>query len=238
MSIPKVVVPTYDLTLPSNGKKLSYRPFLVKEEKILLMAAASNDLSEIFGAIAQVISNCVLDKDFRVDQAAAFDVKFILINLRMASIGKKIDAEYTCSHIMDDGEPCNNVFSVQYDLEDVAVVRTEVKDKIIFEGGKMGVIMKPPRFNITSSSKKPTIASYDVLRDSIKTVFDETTTYDFSELTLDEQDEWIESLPKVEFDKLISYLEGLPTFEIQKKHTCEKCNTEHDIRIKDIQSFF
>lgn len=239
--LPRIVVPHYELILPSNGKKMTFRPFLVKEEKLLLMAAQTRELTDIISAMEQVIENCVIEpKDFKVLGSPAFDINFILLNLRIRSIGKMATAEYTCNNKVKDGT-CGQEFTVSYNLENVATVETTLTKPIIWLSDNICVRMRPPRFSVVVNNAGPTgLSDYNVLCDAIESISTKNpeTSHNFDEQTRAEQEEWIDSLPKESFDKMIVYLSGLPVFEIHKQHACPKCGTMHDINIKDLTSFF
>ena len=106
MPLPKIVTPTHELTLPSNGKKITYRPFLVKEEKILILAIESNSLKDISRAIKDVLRNCILTKGVKVDELPTFDIEYLFLNIRARSIGESIELVVTCP---DDRETKVNV---------------------------------------------------------------------------------------------------------------------------------
>ena len=101
MPLPKIVTPSYELNLPSNGKKISYRPFLVKEEKILILAIESDSLKEISRSIKDILKNCILTKGVKVDELPTFDIEYLFLNIRSRSIGESIELVVTCP---DDGE--------------------------------------------------------------------------------------------------------------------------------------
>ena len=128
MSLPKIDVPLYDLTLPSNGKKLSFRPFLVKEEKIMLIAAMSKEEDEVKRSIKQIINNCVVG-DFNVDSAPVFDVEYVLMNIRVKSIGDVIKNEYICNNEVN-GVKCGAEFGVEIRLNDIVVEKQEANPEI------------------------------------------------------------------------------------------------------------
>ena len=100
MPLPKIVTPSYELTLPSNGKKIKYRPFLVKEEKILILAIEGGDMKDITTAIKDVLSNCILSKGIKIDDLPTFDIEYLFLNIRSRSVGESIDLIITCP---DDG---------------------------------------------------------------------------------------------------------------------------------------
>ena len=101
MPLPTIVTPSYELNLPSNGKKIKYRPFLVKEEKILILAIESNSMKDISRAIKDVLKNCILTKGVKIDELPTFDIEYLFLNIRSRSIGESIDLVITCP---DDGE--------------------------------------------------------------------------------------------------------------------------------------
>ena len=112
MTLPKIDVPTYDVTLPSSGKEIRIRPFLVKEEKLLLMAVESKDSENIIKTTKQVINNCIVSGDIDLDKIPFFDVDYLFIALRAKSIGEKIEVNYRCNNNVG-GQPCNGVFNVE-----------------------------------------------------------------------------------------------------------------------------
>ena len=114
MALPKIDVPIFEMTLPSTAKSIRYRPFLVKEEKILLIAMQSGESSAMIEAVKQIISNCIID-DINVDELSLFDIEYMFLNLRARSIGEKVDLRYRCNNIVNE-EKCNHVSEYQVDL--------------------------------------------------------------------------------------------------------------------------
>lgn len=236
MSLPKIDVPTYDLILPSNGKKLSYRPFLVKEEKIMLMAAMSKDEEEIKKAIKQIINNCVLTSGFDVDTAPVFDVEYVLMNIRVRSIGDVIKNEYECNNEVD-GKKCGAEFSVDIRLNDIVVEKQEVNPEI-WLSDNVGVKMKWPSFSSLKPKSKDKAFDYDLLTNCIEYIFDKEQTYKLKEQSKKEIEEFFDGLSKEQFELMIAYLAKIPKFEVHKEKVCPKCKFKHTIDIKDMLSFF
>ncbi len=241
--LPRNDIPEYSMKLKSDEKvTIKYRPFLVKEEKIMLMAAQSKEQDEIKGAINQVIKNCVIEpKDFNPDELATFDIEWLLINLRIRSVGSKISNEYTCNNVVVDGMVCGNTFKVDIDLNDVKTQGNPKPDSKIMLGEKFGVLMRPPRFKIMKEIEPEKINDYydyTILRDSVVSIFDDKQQYQMSEQTSEEAKEWFDSLTKEQYDKLKTYLTTLPSFIIDKEHKCEKCGFIHSIHVDNIESFF
>ena len=101
MPLPKINTPTYELVLPSNGKKIKYRPFLVREEKILIMAMESEDMKQITSSIVQILGDCIITKDVKVESLSTFDIEYLFLNVRAKSVGETVEVNVTCP---DDGE--------------------------------------------------------------------------------------------------------------------------------------
>lgn len=238
MPLPKLTLPHYELKLPSNGKTISYRPFLVKEEKLQLMAAASKDPVEIKNAIEQIVSNCVLDKNFSVKKSPTFDIEYILINLRIQSVGNKVTVDYVCNNIpKGQTEQCKTSFSIEYKLSDVKIIRDETLNNKIWLDDNLGVIMRPPRFALTENTNDK--GSYSVLADAVEQIFTKKgDVYNFEDSTQEEITDWFESLTKEAFAKLVDYLARLPKFEVNKTHVCSNCGFEHKIKVDSLASFF
>ena len=236
---PKMTFPKYECKLISNGKTISFRPFLVKEEKLQLMAAASKDKNEIKNAIEQIVGNCVLDDNFDVAKASTFDVEWIMINLRIHSVGDRIEVPYTCKNIpTGKTEICDTPFKINYTLSEVEIIKDESLNAKIWLDDNLGVMMRPPRFSI-AEKEDPTFA-YSVLADSVAQIFTKKNedVYTFEESSEAEITDWFESLTKEAFTKLVDYLSRLPRFEVNKTHVCESCGFEHKIKVDNLSSFF
>lgn len=237
MSLPKLDVPIYDLTLPSNGKKVSFRPFLVKEEKIMLMAAMSKDEEEIKKAIKQIINNCLVNSDFNVETAPIFDVEYVLMNIRIRSIGDVIKNEYVCNNEVN-GVVCGGEFKVDIHLSDIKVEKEEVNPEI-WLSDKVGIKMKWPTFSsLKSKNIKDRAFDYDLLANCIDYIFDKEQTYKLKEQSKKEIEEFFDGLNKEQFDLMVAYLAKIPKFEVHKEQACPKCGFKHTIDIKDMLSFF
>lgn len=235
MALPKIDVPLYDLNLPSNDKKISFRPFLVKEEKLILMAAVSNDEAEIKRTIKQVVNNCIVSKDFDIDEAPVFDIEYVLMNIRIKSIGDVIKNQYVCNNVVDE-KKCGNEFNVDIRLNEIETIKEPVKDEIWLTKD-VGVKMRWPRFSSVKNNKKDAF-DYELIAECVEYVFDKEQTYKLREQSKKEIEEFFDGLSKEQFDKITDYLKKIPRFEVHKKHKCEKCGFEHSIDIKDMLSFF
>lgn len=236
MTLPKISTPIYDLTLPSNGKKISYRPFLVKEEKILLMAASSVDEEEIKKFILQVVRNCVLDEDFDPNKAATFDIEYILINLRIRSVGEEIKNTYTCNSLVNE-KRCGGSFDVPISLAELAVIKDESLKSEIELAPDVIVKMKYPKFSDAKKNSSE-MFDYDLIIDSLDTISIKNQLYSPKDQSRQELIDFLESLTKEQFSKLSEFFGKLPRFEIRKEIPCPKCGFKHNIVVDDLASFF
>ena len=123
MPLPKINTPTYELTLPSNGKKIKYRPFLVREEKILIMALETEDMKQISDAVLTILNGCILTKDVKVESLPSFDIEFLFLNVRAKSVGEKIDVNLTCP---DDNKTS---VTVEIDLDSIKIKKNKSHSK-------------------------------------------------------------------------------------------------------------
>lgn len=236
MALPKLSTPIYELTLPSNGSKISYRPFLVKEEKLLLLAAESQEEADIKRTILQVVRNCVLDEDFKPDQAPTFDIEYILIHLRIKSVGEEVKNGYSCNNMVN-GNRCGGSFEIPIRLEELQIIKDEQLTNIIELAPGVSVKMKYPKFSDAKNQSTETFA-YDLVISSLDTLSMNNQTYSFKDQKKEEIVEFLDSLTKDQFTKLTEYFAKLPKFEINKEVPCPKCGFIHKIVIEDLASFF
>lgn len=237
----KIDLPTYELKLPSSGKEVNFRPFLVKEEKLLLMAAKSNDANEIIKTTKQVINNCILDDDINVDTLPFFDIDCLFIAMRAKSIGENIEVNYICQSITEDGTPCQNKFPVKIDISNVEVEKNgSIKSEIRFNDNLI-FYMKYPSYSIIKilndnddSFEKKT----KIIMASIDKIFSKDQYYSAKDFSTEELQNFIENLTREQFDKLSEFTSNFPSFYVKAKGKCNKCGKDHEVRYKDFVRFF
>jgi hypothetical protein len=125
MALPELILPIYELTIPSSGKQIKVRPFVVKEEKILLMASESNDDLEIINTTIQTIKNCIVEGDVNVEKLPFFDIDYLFIALRAKSIGETVDMTFICNNQIEDESICGNKFEAPIDIGKVTVIKDD-----------------------------------------------------------------------------------------------------------------
>jgi len=236
MALPQVSLPTYELEIPSNGKKIKYRPFVVKEEKLLLLALESQDDKQIEDATRTLLKNCITSR-VKLDDLAIFDLEYIFLQIRAVSVGEVVEMLLTCD---DDGET-----QVKYslDLTAVKVDMPEGHSNKIMLSDEMGVIMKYPSFDefvrISIIGKNNT--SEDVIQIMAKCVdqiFDGEDVYDSSTTTKKEFVEFIENLTNKQFENVQKFFEQAPIMKHEIKFKNPNTGVENTVVIQGLSNFF
>ena len=221
MALPQVVLPTYELEIPSSGKKIKYRPFVVKEEKLLLIALETEDEKEIERAVKQLLKGCIQSR-VKVEEMPIFDLEYIFLQIRSVSVGEDIEMMVTCQ---DDGET-----RVKYrlNLSEVEVTKPEGHDPKIMLTDDLGIMMKYPSWNDfikTSIMNKPPTAEgvVEIIAGCIDQIFDAEDVYDSSTTSKKEFVQFVEGLTNKQFEKIQEFFEKTPRLE--HKFTVKNPNT-------------
>ena len=236
MALPKVDLPTYELDLPSNKKKIKFRPFLVKEEKILLLALESDNEQNIRDAVHNLIKSCVTTK-IKLENLATFDLEYIFLNIRAVSVGEIVEMNVTCQ---DDNET-----QIKYNLNltDVKVHFPDGHSNKIMLTDTLGVIMRYPSFDrfVDSQFARKEVNENTVLEiiaESIDQIFQGDDVYDESTTTDKEFIEFVEGLTNEQLVKLQEFFQTSPRLEHTFKVKNPKTGVESDYTISGLQSFF
>lgn len=230
MALPKIDQPLFDLTIPSTKQKIKFRPFTVKEEKILLMAQEGKDDEGIINAIKQVINNCV-QTDIDVEQLAIFDLEFLLINIRSKSVNNMVEFA-----IDDEGEE----IKLTVNLDDISVIETEGHTSTLKIRDDVALVMRYP--DIRSISKMmngdvDTEAMFTIMMHCIDMIAVGEETYIMKDNTLEEQIEFVESLTSDTIDKIKQFFDTMPTVKCDIPYT-KKDGTEKIFSLKGLDAFF
>lgn len=236
MALPKVGYPTYELELPSNGKTVKYRPFIVKEEKVLLLALESEDEKEVKQAVKDLIKNCVLSR-IKVEELPSFDLEYLFMRIRAAAVGEVITMNVTCR---DDNK---TQVEKRININEIEVFKTEGHTNKIMLTDTMGIIMKYPsmdRFIETEFLDKSvkTEEVFEFIAESIDQIFDAEEVWDSSTTSKKEMVEWVETLTAKQFEEIQKFYETMP--KLQHKFTVKNPNTdeESEYTIEGLQNFF
>ena len=237
MPLPKITTSEYELELPSNGKTVKYRPFLVREEKILILALESANQKEITNAVKQVIKECVLTKGIKIEQLPAFDIEYLFLNIRGKSVGESIDLLVTCG---DDGE---TEVGVTVPIADIQVVKSEEHTKDIEIGDGWTVKMKYPSLsqfietNFTESADTVE-KSFQVIASCIDIVYNKDDMFAAAACTKKELKEWVESLTSQQFQKIEKFFETMPKLTHTLKVVNPKTRKENTVVLEGLTDFF
>ena len=236
MALPQVALPTYELTVPSNGKKLKFRPFVVKEEKLLLLALESKDEKNIEDSVKQLLKGCIQSR-VKIDDLPIFDLEFIFLQIRAVSVGEIIEMNVTCK---DDNET-----KVKYNLNlaEVKVNFPEGHSKKIELSKKMGIVMKYP--SMKEFIKTSIIGSaldadnvIEVIAGCIDQIYDGEEVYDSSTTTKKEFTEFVENLTNAQFEELQKFFETAPSLSHTFSVTNPNTGKESEFIIEGLASFF
>jgi hypothetical protein len=231
MAFPKLETPTFDLTLPSNGKKIKFRPFLVKEHKVLLTLSGADD-DNVISIIKDLISVCTFNQ-LNVDELPHFDIEYVFMMLRAKSIGENVDVVITCTN-------CETKYDSSFNIEDIKVEKPKnVNDKILLTD-KIGLQLRYPNFKSVAKifQSDDVEEIFKLVKSCLKGVFDDTNFYDVKEQTDKEVDEFLESLTKEQFDKIEQFFVNSPKVVQVIETDCPNCNHHNISRVEGLQNFF
>ena len=236
MPLPKIVTPSYELKLPSNGKKISYRPFLVKEEKILILAIESDSLKEISRSIKDILKNCILTKGVKVDELPTFDIEYLFLNIRSRSIGESIELVVTCP---DDGE--TKVNTTIY-IDEIEVKKNKEHSTDIKIDDTYTMRMKYPsldefideNFNFEGQSDN----SFDIIASCIDMVFSEEEAWEAKDCTKKELIEFVEQMNSAQFKEIEKFFDTMPQLSHQIEVVNPKTKVKSTVTLEGLASFF
>ena len=240
MALPKLDVPTYEIELPVSKKKIKYRPFLVKEQRNLLMAIESNESATIQQNVKDILYNCTLTENIDIEKLPIIDVEFYFINLRAKSVGEVIETKYRCNNIVDEKE-CNNVMETNINLLDLKVQTKEDVSPEIKLTENISIKLKYPEFGIVKDSLQyddVTSTAFNMIAESIEYIYDGEQFYYGSEAEPGEMVEFIEGMNQEQFSKIENFFNNLPKLKETVHMKCGKCGFEHNIDVEGLENFF
>ena len=238
MPLPKIATPTYELELPSTGKSIKYRPFLVKEEKVLVIALESEDTKQITNAIKAVLKNCVLTKGVKVETLPTFDIEFLFLNIRGKSVGEEIEVNIVCP---DDEETNVPVF---IDLDSIQVERSDDHTNQIKLDDDLMMEMKYPSLeqfiknNFDFQEGNQMDQSFELIATCIDKIYNEDEVWATADCTKKEVKDFLESMNSSQFKEIEKFFESMPKL----KHTIEVTNpntkVKSEVVLEGLASFF
>jgi len=239
MPLPKINTPTYDLTLPSTGKKIKYRPFLVREEKILIMAMESEDMSEITNAIVQILSDCIISKDVKVESLATFDIEYLFLNVRAKSVGETVDVNITCP---DDGE---TQVEMSINIDSIKVQKTRGHKNIIKLDDDLSMKLHYPSLEQfvennfeTAEGVSEVGQSLSMITSCVDMIYNAEESWEASDYSKKELDEFIEQLNTKQFKQIEKFFTTMPKLSHKIAVKNPETGVESEVVLEGLASFF
>ena len=240
MPLPKIATPSYELELPSTGKTIQYRPFLVKEEKLLVIALESEDTKQITNAIKAVIRACILTKGVKVESLPTFDIEYLFLNIRGKSVGEDIDVNLICP---DDNE---TEVSVSVSLDDIKVQKPEGHSNQIKLDNNLMMELKYPslnefiknNFDPNDTTKNPMDQSFDLIGSCISKIYNEDEVWAAADCSKKELNDFLDSMNSNQFKEVEKFFETMPKLSHTVKITNPKTKVESDVVLEGLASFF
>jgi hypothetical protein len=243
MALPKLDVPIFTVDLPLTKTKLRYRPFLVKEEKLLLIAVESDDEQTIMDSIKQIINNCCLD-EIDTDSLPITDLEYFFLHLRARSIGEIVDLQYRCNNKVKNEEgqevECGNNVKIKVNVLEIQPTFNEKHTNKIELTKNLGIVMKYPNFSLIDKVKSTNDVDQilNIVTNCVDYIYDADSIYYRKDISDEELFEFIENLTQKQFAKVQEFFETVPTIKKELDFKCNKCGYEEKIMVEGIQNFF
>jgi|TARA_B100000282_G_C31719193_1_gene485110 hypothetical protein len=240
MPLPKISTPTYELVLPSTGKKIKYRPFLVREEKVLILALESENVKQITNAVKATLKECILTRGVKVEDLPTFDIEYIFLNVRGKSVGESIELVVTCP----DDEVTTVPVTVY--IDEIEVNKDESHNRDIDLDGNLTLRMKYPslnefiknNFDFSTEDEESIEKTFDIIASCIDIIFDKEESWAASDCTKKELISWLDGLNSSQFKKIEEFFATMPklshTFTVKNPET----GVESEVVLEGLQSFF
>ena len=227
MSLPKLNVSVHEAKLPSTNKVIKFRPFLVKEEKILLTAMEDGEQSSMMNAVKKIIKNCVQSK-IDVDKLPIFDIEYIFLKLRAKSVGEKSNINLKC-------QECETQNEVEIDMEKIEVFKPKDHNRKIMINDEVGVMMSYPVITTAGVDEQD---GMKIVQDCIEMIFNGEETHERGSYTEKELNDFIESMDSKQFGKIKNFFDTMPKLQHSIEFNCVSCGKENFIMLEGLDSFF
>ena len=237
MPLPKIATPTYELVIPSTKKKIKYRPFLVKEEKVLILAMESEDTTQIASAVKDVIKNCIITRGVKVEELSTFDIEFLFLNIRGKSVGEEVEVLITCP---DDG---TTKVPTVIDLDSIQVQYDEEHSRDIKLDDSLTLRMRYPSMNefiqnnfVVSDVNLDN--TFDIITSCIEQIYSEEESWSSADCTKKELKEFVEQLNSKQFKEVETFFSTMPKLSHKLVVTNPNTGVDNEIILEGLASFF
>ena len=238
MPLPKINTPTYELVLPSSGKKIKYRPFLVREEKILIMALETEDVKQITDSVIQILNSCILTKGIDITRLATFDIEYLFLNVRSKSVGETVEIVLTCP---DDNK---TTVPTSIDIDSIKIKKDKKHKDTIKLDDNLSLKLKYPSMqqfienNFEASDKNEVSNTLDMIVSCIDAIFNEEESWPASESTKKELEDFVDQLNTKQFKMIEDFFATMPKLTHTVKVKNPKTNVESTIILEGLAAFF
>ena len=237
MPLPKINTPTYELVLPSTGKKIKYRPFLVREEKILIMALESEDIKQITNAVVEILDACILTRGVKLHNLATFDMEYLFLNVRGKSVGETIEVNIICP---DDGKTS---VTTEVDVDSIKIKKDKRHKNIVKLDDQLSMKLRYPsieqfiesNFDTGATDVKTTM---DMISNCIEMIYSEEETWESKDSTKKELEEFIDQLNTKQFKCIEQFFETMPKLSHTIKVTNPQTKVESEVVLEGLAAFF
>lgn len=233
--LPRPSTPIYELTIPSTGKTVKYRPFIMSDVKSLMLAQMSSDPKNMVNTLKEIISSCVLQKNFDVDSLAIFDIEKIFCMLRAKSVEENVELQMPC-------EKCEKPTKITLDITKIDVVFDEKHQKSFNLFDNVGICMKYPNYDTMLKMKDVPSdaldATFEIIIDCVDYIYDDKQMYPAKDSTKEELLEFFYGLTQPQMEKIEQFFDTLPVFKETVKYKCPHCEHDNEFTLEGIQNFF
>ena len=238
MPLPKINTPTYELVLPSSNRKVKYRPFLVREEKLLIIALESEDLKQITTAVIDVLNSCILTKGTKVEKMATFDIEYLFLNVRAKSVGEQVEVNVICP---DDGE---TTVQMPIDIDAIKVQKNKEHTDIVKLDDDISLKLKYPSLtefissNFDADSTNDVDTTMHMITSCIDIIYNAEESWKASESTTKELQDFVEQLNTKQFKDIENFFNTMPKLSHKIKVKNPKTEVESEVVLEGLASFF
>ncbi len=238
MPLPKISTPTYELELPSTGEAIQYRPFLVKEEKLLLLALESEDTKQITTAVKNVIKNCISTKNIKVETLPTFDIEYLFLNIRAKSVSEEVEVNIVCP---DDEE---TTVSITIPVDEINVIKSDEHNRTIKVDDNIMMQMKYPSLdqfiknNFDLSGQNSMEQSFELVTSCIDQIYTKEEVWNSSDLSKKELSDFLEQMNSSQFKQIEKFFETMPKLSHTIKVKNPKTGVESEVVLEGLSSFF
>ena len=240
MPLQKINTPTHELVLPSTGKKIKYRPFLVREEKILVMAMESEDMKQVTTAIVDILNNCILTRGVKVEKLSTFDIEYLFLNVRSKSVGETVEVNVTCP---DDGE---TQVQMEIDIDSIRVKKDKTHKSTVKLDDNLSMKLKYPslnefiesNFDASDTTRSEVTQSLDMIISCIDMIYNEEESWSATDSTKKELSEFIEQLNTKQFKEIEKFFATMPKLSHTIKVKNPNTKVESEVVLEGLASFF